>query len=268
MVNILFVVALMGANGESTTVQNPSPILRNQLLNQSMTQSQYLSIRAKYLALKEEIEEQYPNASEQEINEKLTEEVFGQYDALNSDIVLNGGTVIEPSYSYYPRGLNRDEFWYIFWNLSPWQWGTVGDVKEVTETKTIEIYGVNGNGDNSDAFRHVYLSALLALEFGENFSNGLMSRHESYTGSDPVELLRVEMDEHNNPIGASIGGAFDNGGNLHDTDDGNDYEDLAEKVANAVKHGAYYNIKRLNSANTALTYTNVGINSSYYPPYC
>lgn len=60
---------------------------------------------------------------------------------------------------------------------------------------------LNGRGD---AFRHCYLSALLARDIGAEKALELMTLHESWCGNPEDQL---EMDMHNNTVGVAIGKA-------------------------------------------------------------
>jgi hypothetical protein len=63
-------------------------------------------------------------------------------------------------------------------------------------------YSHQGNGDEADAFRHVYWSALKSFTMGLDKAKEFGELHENYPGNDP---LLEAMDYHNNNIGYNIG---------------------------------------------------------------
>ena len=78
-------------------------------------------------------------------------------------------------------------------------------------SSTEEIYGYNGNGDTTDAYRHGYWNALNARDVGETIAEAFATAHEDVSDE---ELNKVSngfygwehrsMDLHNNEVGRSV----------------------------------------------------------------
>ncbi|MDX1812450.1 MAG: hypothetical protein R3240_10910 [Gammaproteobacteria bacterium] len=72
--------------------------------------------------------------------------------------------------------------------------------KAIAETE--RIFGISGDNDESDAFRHCFWAAMLSRELGYEHALEITSAHESSPSSDPEEKA---MDLFNNSIGLNIG---------------------------------------------------------------
>ena len=60
---------------------------------------------------------------------------------------------------------------------------TVKNIAEEVKQTTIEKYGINGYQDDSDAFRHIYLTCVLYDRISRSFAIDLMTAHESETAA-------------------------------------------------------------------------------------
>lgn len=200
--------------------------------------------------LYEELSSQYPTATHDEILEKM-------YYILFEQPMTRGD---------YVFGLNSDEFWTIVANLWPWQYGTIGDIKNKVIDKTIYYYNHSGDGDDSDAFRHTYLSALLTFVFNGNFALQLTNAHEEYTGNDIILNNSKTMDLNNNAVGIELGNNYKNTWNAQMS--GDEWDDLAIYVCHAVKYGSYYGIYRLTNGGLSFVNTTQGNRHYLFPPYC
>jgi len=67
--------------------------------------------------------------------------------------------------------------------------------------ETIAQFNRNGHNDASDAFRHAFLSYLIAEELGASTALVITDAHERYTGAPLSETL---MDLHNNRFGIGV----------------------------------------------------------------
>lgn len=80
------------------------------------------------------------------------------------------------------------------------------------------------NDGHNDAFRHAYVSAMLARRFGPEYAEALMTAHEGVTGN---EAQREAMDLYNNEVGRSIAAANPNASDA----------EIAQLVYQAVQSG-------------------------------
>lgn len=73
---------------------------------------------------------------------------------------------------------------------------------EIAESKTIELFGINGWRDCADAFRHAYWNALNIQEISINDATLFANAHECESS---IENMDVQMDLFNNRVGRGIG---------------------------------------------------------------
>ncbi|MBE5934642.1 MAG: hypothetical protein E7262_02475 [Lachnospiraceae bacterium] len=75
---------------------------------------------------------------------------------------------------------------------------------------TIMIFGVNGLGDKTDAFRHSMWNCLMTREIGKKYAEKFATAHESGKTQEDLqviasdgfpEYMHYEMDLHNNEVG-------------------------------------------------------------------
>lgn len=78
-------------------------------------------------------------------------------------------------------------------------------------SSTAEIYGANGNGDTSDAYRHGYWNALNARDVGEVIAEAFATAHEDVSNEELNSIHNGfhgwehrSMDLHNNEVGRSV----------------------------------------------------------------
>lgn len=76
---------------------------------------------------------------------------------------------------------------------------------------TISIYGHNGNGDVSDAYRHGYWNALNARDVGSSIAEKFATAHEDISDEEMNTIYNGfygwqhrSMDLHNNEVGRSV----------------------------------------------------------------
>lgn len=86
----------------------------------------------------------------------------------------------------------------------------VNTAKDIATTQTEKMFGVNGLGDRSDAFRHGIWNAEMAVLIGEEKAELFATAHEdkdtSGTESDGFSKEdHKNMDLHNNEVGRKIG---------------------------------------------------------------
>ncbi len=178
-------------------------------------------------------EEIYPNKSENEIAQMVYEDLY--------------------SSKRYVGGLNSAEFNIIFNSLGLRGFFKVRDIaNEVTDT-TIEKYGISGYQDDSDAFRHTYLSAVLYDRISKKFSIDLMTAHEKET----TDSLDKKMDLHNNSRGICLYDRWIKMGK---------YGSLQDFIAHCIFNGHFYNTKKIVTINNSksLIFTEKGIDNDQY----
>lgn len=81
----------------------------------------------------------------------------------------------------------------------PFQAVKVYNAANTATEKTIDVYGYNGEDDNSDAFRHTIWNALMKQSIGESAAEEWATAHENDSSGLPKR-----MDLHNNSIGRSL----------------------------------------------------------------
>ncbi len=110
-----------------------------------------------------------------------------------------------------PRGLikkwndlNYKEKDILLYDMGFYKVSDIEDNAAVATAMTISVYGDNGKGDESDAFRHAYWQALNTQDVGVSFTQKWSDAHEYST---PVNELGTDiyMDIHNNNVGVEIG---------------------------------------------------------------
>ena len=134
---------------------------------------------------------------------------------------------------------------------------TVRDIaNEVTDT-TIEMYGANGSQDDSDAFRHIYLTCVLYERISKYFSQKLMTDHES----ENTNVVDKNMDLHNNARGLIL---YEKRVNIGKPGS------LKGFISHCVYNGHFYNIKKILVTNdeSSLIYTEKGVDNSAYAEKC
>ena len=75
--------------------------------------------------------------------------------------------------------------------------------------KTAELYGYNGLGDNTDAFRHAYWNALMTARINKGWAAAYATAHEdrNTSGNESDGYSKVahkKMDLHNNKKGRNL----------------------------------------------------------------
>lgn len=122
--------------------------------------------------------------------------------------------------------------------------------------RTIFFYGFSGSGDDSDAFRHTYWSALMTMHFAKRLAKEISDRNELKSTS----ALDSDMDYNNNEVGRGLYEVWkENYQNIASSDK---EDDLAFFIAQAVLRGDHYGIKKI-SGNTL-----IATNSGYrFPAY-
>lgn len=132
----------------------------------------------------------------------------------------------------YVGGLTPAEFKVIMNALGLSGFFTVKNIAEEVTQTTIEKYGINGYQDDSDAFRHIYLTCVLYDRISRSFAIDLMTAHESET----ADGIDKQMDLHNNSRGVSLYEkwlAMDKVGSLKDF------------ISHCIFNGHFYNTKKI-----------------------
>ncbi len=156
----------------------------------------------------------------------------------------------------YVGGLTGAEFWVIMNELGLDGFWTVKDLAAEAESTTIEMYGENGYQNDSDAFRHIYLTCILYHNISKNFAVDLMTAHESETS----EGIDKDMDLHNNSRGIQLYEKWRNMSQLGL---------LKNYIHHCVYNGHIYNIIKIVEINSTptLVYTEEGSDNSTYINY-
>ncbi|EKB58753.1 DUF6973 domain-containing protein [Bergeyella zoohelcum] len=100
--------------------------------------------------------------------------------------------------------LNEKEKNILKWDL---QFYKVLDIQKNAEKAfkmTEEVFGHQGKGDESDAFRHAFWQALNVRDVGEDFTRKWSDAHEYSTPQNEIST-DLFMDIHNNDVGIEIG---------------------------------------------------------------
>lgn len=78
-------------------------------------------------------------------------------------------------------------------------------------SSTKSIYGANGNGDESDAYRHGYWNALNARDVGKTVAEAFATAHEDISDKELQKISNGfygwqhrSMDLHNNEVGRGV----------------------------------------------------------------
>lgn len=150
--------------------------------------------------------------------------------------------------------VNWDEI-AVLLSLTPSQIIVATNLTNLAVEKTDELYPNQSNyQDDGDAFRHTYWAALLANNFGDEFSRNLTDAHES---SEP-DGIDKNMDIHNNRNGIKL---------YHEWVDKISYsgvyplDNLALFICHAVANGEVYDCIKINTATNKPVYSNVGISN-------
>lgn len=153
----------------------------------------------------------------------------------------------------YVGGLTPAEFHVIMNALGLKGFFTVRDIANEVTNVTVEKYGINGYQDDSDAFRHIYLTCVLYDRISRKFAIDLMTAHESET-EDGIDK---EMDLHNNSRGISL---YEKWVGM------NKFGLLKDFITHCVYNGHFYNIKKIKTFNgiSELVYTENGLDNSEY----
>jgi hypothetical protein len=100
--------------------------------------------------------------------------------------------------------LNDREKNIIKWDVQFYKVIDINSNADLATTMTISIYGMNGKGDKSDAFRHALWQALNVQDVGKSFTQKWSDAHEYSTPAGEVRT-DLYMDIHNNDVGIEIG---------------------------------------------------------------
>ena len=140
----------------------------------------------------------------------------------------------------------------VLLSLTPSQIVEAKYLTELAVSKTEELYPNQSHyQDDGDAFRHTYWSALLARNFGDEFSRNLTNAHES---SEPDGIDKT-MDLHNNSNGIKL---------YHEWVDKIAYsgiyplDNLASFICHAIANGEIYDCVKINTYTDRLIYTSIG----------
>ncbi|MFY7825951.1 MAG: DUF6973 domain-containing protein [Flectobacillus sp.] len=77
--------------------------------------------------------------------------------------------------------------------------------RKSAEAQTEQFYCNLFDGNNGNAFKHAYLSALLYATVGKHSAMEIMNNHESgYNINNPDEVKAHQMDLHNNSLGFQV----------------------------------------------------------------
>ncbi len=96
--------------------------------------------------------------------------------------------------------LNQQEKKYLFFH--PHHAFKIKTSKFLALSETKKRFGLNGQNDKSDAFRHCFWSAVLARDLGYSDALIFTTAHES----NPKNPMKAKaMDLHNNKVGLQIG---------------------------------------------------------------
>ncbi len=191
---------------------------------------------------------------------------------LITDIVSQGYSVSAASTSndeyvydlYFGDGAN--EFWMAFSDKYPIKAYTVMDYVVMAMVDTKAEYGKLETDNDSDAFAHIYLVALITYKYGSSFAEEFLSFYKTgYNGSDMTNLNRQSMDLHNNPIGIQVGSNYRDYQH-HMT--GDVQKDLITYVKHVVKYGSYYGVLKLSANKMGFVNTTVGETCPLFPPFC
>lgn len=121
--------------------------------------------------------------------------------------------------------------------------------------------------DASDAFRHIYLVAMITVNYGRTMAQQFYTLLAGYTGSDIAQQNRHTMDCHNNVIGAEIGQRYIDSDYEYTLGD-NTVQNIALFATHAVKYGSHYDIYELTADDMGFVHTTEGRRNSLFPPYC
>jgi hypothetical protein len=99
--------------------------------------------------------------------------------------------------------LNNKEKNVIRWDIQFYKALDIQENSEVAFSMTEDVYGSNGKGDESDAFRHAFFQAINTQDVGGRFTRKFSDAHEYSTPVD--EKSDLYMDIHNNDVGIEVG---------------------------------------------------------------
>ena len=182
-------------------------------------------------------------------------------DAKNGDILK----LVKEGYKTV-KNLDKEDF-YLYYNqakvfvkyLEISEYQKVFEIRDHVVSETIRIYGANDRAEDSDAFRHLYITALLALEINEEFSVELMKVHEI----NNLGSMDAIMDSHNNEVALKL---YHKWLEEYKPSDKSKYrESLSDFMAHCVQYGDIYNILKFDDAEnpTKLIYTSKEVSSTY-----
>ena len=130
-----------------------------------------------------------------------------------------------------------------------------------------QYYGRNLSDDASDAFRHVYLIAMITVNHGRTLAQDFYSLLAGYTGPDMAQQNRHTMDCHNNAIGVEIGQRYIDSNYAYSLGN-NTALNIAKFTTHAVKYGSHYDIYEMTADDMGFIHTREGRGHSLFPPYC
>lgn len=139
------------------------------------------------------------------------------------------------------------------------------DFAEAAQRYAIEFYNRNKSDDASDAFRHIYLIAMITATYGRSTAEQFYSLAAGYTGPDIAQQNRHTMDCHNNPIGVRVGLSYP--GYSYAMTEGM-AKNMARYVAHVTKYGSYYDVYEMTANDMGFIHTTEGRRNSLFPPYC
>lgn len=181
-----------------------------------------------------EEEKEYPNFSKIKDEQELFSILKNDFPEITEDKIINSFDKIKEIYAQqerydffqkiknfeaqsiikggdYPGGTYSDEFWLLFWN--PWQIGPTEKAAKDAIKYTVEEYGENGWGNQSDAMRHSLWNVLIACYVGGskseriNWAKKYTDAHETgalkwlQANNQTIHEWDNPMDYHNNAEG-------------------------------------------------------------------
>jgi hypothetical protein len=162
--------------------------------------------------------------------------------------------------------LGSAAFWELVGaNFIPYAANDFVDYAELAMEYAVTYYGHNKSDDASDAFRHVYLVAMITANYDAVTAREFCNLYSGYAGTDVAQSIRSTMDNHNNSIGITLGLQYPG---YSYSMSGPVSRDIAKFATHAVKYGSYFDIYEMTADDLGLVHTTRGYRNSLFPPYC
>lgn len=137
-------------------------------------------------------------------------------DGMSNEVIISQIESVPTTYSLYDTWGKLTDSEKLLVVTYPTEALAVQSNATTASSSTTSIYGYNGNGDVTDAYRHGYWNALNARDVGKTIAEEFATAHEDVSDEELQEITvgfygwqHRSMDLHNNEVGRGVVSWYD-----------------------------------------------------------